>query len=80
MRTLGVTSGVGEGIVASSTGLLLKTIGLAVTSIKIDPYINEPQSQPGPGMLFIHRIARHMPRAVSGLRRGRRRKTDRLPL
>lgn len=30
----------GKGIIASSTGLLLKTTGLAVTSIKIDPYIN----------------------------------------
>ncbi|KAI2607866.1 putative CTP synthase [Hypoxylon sp. NC1633] len=36
----GVISGVGKGIIASSTGLLLKTIGLTVTSIKIDPYIN----------------------------------------
>jgi CTP synthase len=31
---------VGKGIIASSTGLLLKTIGLTVTSIKIDPYLN----------------------------------------
>jgi CTP synthase (UTP-ammonia lyase) len=37
---LGVISGVGKGIIASSTGLLLKTKGLTVTSIKIDPYIN----------------------------------------
>ncbi|KAI1377072.1 putative CTP synthase [Hypoxylon crocopeplum] len=36
----GVISGVGKGIIASSTGLLLKTTGLTVTSIKIDPYIN----------------------------------------
>ncbi|KAJ5108692.1 CTP synthase [Penicillium angulare] len=36
----GVISGVGKGIIASSTGLLLKTQGLTVTSIKIDPYIN----------------------------------------
>jgi hypothetical protein len=27
-------------IVASSTGLLLKTTGLKVTAIKIDPYMN----------------------------------------
>jgi CTP synthase len=27
-------------IVASSTGLLLKTLGLKVTAIKIDPYMN----------------------------------------
>jgi len=36
----GVISGVGKGIIASSTGLLLKTSGLKVTSIKIDPYMN----------------------------------------
>jgi len=37
---LGVISGVGKGIIASSAGLLLKTIGLSVTYIKIDPYMN----------------------------------------
>ncbi|KAF9425912.1 CTP synthase ura7 [Entomortierella beljakovae] len=36
----GVISGIGKGIIASSTGLLLKTQGLKVTSIKIDPYLN----------------------------------------
>ncbi|KAF1961967.1 CTP synthase-like protein [Byssothecium circinans] len=36
----GVISGVGKGIIASSTGLLLKTIGLKVSSIKVDPYLN----------------------------------------
>ncbi|KAH9219515.1 CTP synthase [Leptodontidium sp. 2 PMI_412] len=36
----GVISGVGKGIIASSTGLLLKTRGLKVTMIKIDPYMN----------------------------------------
>ncbi|MCJ1410662.1 CTP synthase ura7 [Ptychographa xylographoides] len=36
----GVISGIGKGIIASSTGLLLKTIGLKVTSIKVDPYMN----------------------------------------
>ncbi|KAH9883614.1 CTP synthase N-terminus-domain-containing protein [Xylariomycetidae sp. FL2044] len=36
----GVISGVGKGIIASSSGLLLKTIGLKVSSIKIDPYLN----------------------------------------
>ncbi|KAJ2156392.1 CTP synthase ura7 [Coemansia sp. RSA 552] len=36
----GVISGIGKGIIASSTGLLLKTMGLTVTSIKIDPYLN----------------------------------------
>lgn len=33
-------SGIGKGIIASSTGLLLKTMGLKVTAIKIDPYLN----------------------------------------
>lgn len=36
----GVISGIGKGVLASSTGLLLKTLGLRVTSIKIDPYLN----------------------------------------
>ncbi|CAN6649785.1 CTP synthase 2 [Trichomonascus vanleenenianus] len=36
----GVISGIGKGVIASSTGLLLKTYGLKVTSIKIDPYMN----------------------------------------
>ncbi|KAI9768498.1 MAG: CTP synthase ura7 [Geoglossum simile] len=36
----GVISGVGKSVIASSTGLLLKTIGLKVSSIKIDPYVN----------------------------------------
>ena len=38
--TGGVISGIGKGIIASSTGLLLKTQGLKVTAIKIDPYMN----------------------------------------
>ena len=36
----GVISGIGKGVIASSTGLLLRTLGLRVTSIKIDPYMN----------------------------------------
>ncbi|CAG8465142.1 4200_t:CDS:10 [Ambispora gerdemannii] len=36
----GVISGIGKGVIASSTGLLLKTLGLRVTAIKIDPYVN----------------------------------------
>lgn len=36
----GVISGIGKGVLASSTGLLFKTLGLKVTSIKIDPYMN----------------------------------------
>eukprot|EP00002_Diphylleia_rotans_P023748 TRINITY_DN4673_c0_g1_i1.p1 TRINITY_DN4673_c0_g1~~TRINITY_DN4673_c0_g1_i1.p1 ORF type:complete len:586 (-),score=130.99 TRINITY_DN4673_c0_g1_i1:321-2078(-) len=38
--TGGVLSGIGKGVIASSTGLLLKMRGLRVTAIKIDPYIN----------------------------------------
>ncbi|PVV02394.1 hypothetical protein BB560_003153 [Smittium megazygosporum] len=36
----GVISGIGKGIIASSAGLLLETLGLTVTAIKIDPYLN----------------------------------------
>lgn len=36
----GVMSGIGKGVIASSTGLLLKRLGLKVTAIKIDPYLN----------------------------------------
>jgi CTP synthase len=36
----GVMSGVGKGVVSASVGAILKECGLAVTSIKIDPYIN----------------------------------------
>lgn len=38
--TGGVISGIGKGTLASSTGLLLKMLGLRVTAIKIDPYLN----------------------------------------
>jgi CTP synthase len=38
--TGGVLSGVGKGVIASSTGVLMKALGFRVTSIKIDPYIN----------------------------------------
>ncbi|KAJ3394902.1 CTP synthase ura7 [Entophlyctis sp. JEL0112] len=38
--TGGVISGIGKGVIASSTGLLLRTLGLRVTAIKIDPYLN----------------------------------------
>ncbi|ESO84275.1 hypothetical protein LOTGIDRAFT_205900 [Lottia gigantea] len=38
--TGGVISGVGKGVIASSIGTILKSSGIAVTSIKIDPYIN----------------------------------------
>lgn len=38
--TGGVVSGLGKGITISSIGKLLKSAGLRVTSIKIDPYLN----------------------------------------
>ena len=38
--TGGVISGVGKGVISSSIGALLKGVGLHVTSIKIDPYLN----------------------------------------
>lgn len=38
--TGGVISGVGKGIIASSTGVLLKALGMRVSAIKIDPYLN----------------------------------------
>lgn len=36
----GVISGIGKGVLASSTGVLLKSMSLNVTAIKIDPYLN----------------------------------------
>lgn len=36
----GVISGVGKGIIASSSGLLLKSLGFRVTAAKCDPYLN----------------------------------------
>ncbi|KAJ0356695.1 hypothetical protein COL154_010852 [Colletotrichum chrysophilum] len=56
----GVISGVGKGIIASSTGLLLKTLGLRVTSIKIDPYLSVDAGLMAPaehGECFVVRIS-----------------------
>ena len=36
----GVISGIGKGVITSSIGTLLKSIGLRVSAIKIDPYLN----------------------------------------
>ena len=36
----GVISGIGKGVITSSIGTLLKAVGLQVTAIKIDPYLN----------------------------------------
>ena len=38
--TGGVVSGIGKGITISSIGRVLKSSGVRVTSIKIDPYLN----------------------------------------
>lgn len=38
--TGGTVSGLGKGITISSIGVVLKAIGLRVTSVKIDPYLN----------------------------------------
>ncbi|CEG49195.1 ctp synthase [Plasmopara halstedii] len=38
--TGGTVSGLGKGITISSIGVVLKSVGLRVTSIKIDPYLN----------------------------------------
>ena len=38
--TGGVLSGIGKGVIASSTGVLMKGLGFEVTHIKIDPYLN----------------------------------------
>ncbi|CAH0552682.1 unnamed protein product [Brassicogethes aeneus] len=38
--TGGVISGVGKGVISSTFGAILKSCGIEVTSIKIDPYIN----------------------------------------
>ncbi len=38
--TGGVLSGLGKGVTTASIGLILKSMGLNVTAIKIDPYVN----------------------------------------
>ncbi|KAL4886731.1 CTP synthase, partial [Aspergillus karnatakaensis] len=53
----GVISGVGKGIIASSCGLLLKTAGLSVSSIKIDPYLNPDAGLMNP----LEFVPRHHP-------------------
>eukprot|EP01101_Sappina_pedata_P006767 TRINITY_DN3459_c0_g1_i1.p1 TRINITY_DN3459_c0_g1~~TRINITY_DN3459_c0_g1_i1.p1 ORF type:complete len:624 (+),score=278.94 TRINITY_DN3459_c0_g1_i1:79-1950(+) len=36
----GILSGLGKGLIASCTGVILKSLGYRVSSIKIDPYLN----------------------------------------
>ncbi|TYG86659.1 hypothetical protein ES288_A13G151300v1 [Gossypium darwinii] len=54
--TGGVVSGLGKGVTASSIGLLLKSCGFRVTSIKIDPYLNTDAGTMSPfehGEVFV---------------------------
>ena len=54
--TGGVVSGLGKGITISSIGRLLKSAGLRVTSIKIDPYLNTDAGTMSPfehGEVFV---------------------------
>ena len=52
----GVLSGLGKGVTASSIGVLLKSAGLGVTAIKIDPYLNSDAGTMSPfehGEVFV---------------------------
>ena len=54
--TGGVVSGLGKGITSSSIGVLLQAANLAVTSIKIDPYLNSDAGTMSPyehGEVFV---------------------------
>ncbi|KAG0448221.1 hypothetical protein HPP92_027916 [Vanilla planifolia] len=54
--TGGVVSGLGKGLTASSIGFVLKSCGLRVTSIKIDPYLNTDAGTMSPfehGEVFV---------------------------
>jgi len=54
--TGGVLSGIGKGVTASSVGVLLKSMGLRVTAIKIDPYLNSDAGTMSPfehGEVFV---------------------------
>jgi CTP synthase len=46
--TGGVVSGLGKGITISSIGRILKSSGVSVTSLKIDPYLNIDAGTMGP--------------------------------
>ena len=52
----GVLSGLGKGVTASSIGVLLKSAGLRVTAVKIDPYLNTDAGTMSPfehGEVFV---------------------------
>ena len=54
--TGGVLSGLGKGVTASSIGVLLKSLDLHVTAIKIDPYLNTDAGTMSPfehGEVFV---------------------------
>ncbi|KAL8137166.1 hypothetical protein V2J09_003167 [Rumex salicifolius] len=46
--TGGVVSGMGKSVISSSIGLILKSCGLRITHIKIDPYLNADASTISP--------------------------------
>mmetsp|Transcript_33656 Transcript_33656/g.79380 ORF Transcript_33656/g.79380 Transcript_33656/m.79380 type:complete len:664 (-) Transcript_33656:155-2146(-) len=47
--TGGVVSGIGKGVTASSLGVLFRGMGLRVTALKIDPYLNVDAGTMSPG-------------------------------
>ncbi len=52
----GVLSGLGKGVTASSIGVLMKSAGLRITSVKIDPYLNSDAGTMSPfehGEVFV---------------------------
>jgi len=54
--TGGVTSSLGKGITAASVGRLLKSRGLAVSMLKLDPYVNVDPGTTSPyqhGEVFV---------------------------
>ncbi|CAL4962330.1 unnamed protein product [Urochloa decumbens] len=54
--TGGVVSGLGKGVTASSIGVVLRSCGLRVTTIKIDPYLNTDAGTMSPfehGEVFV---------------------------
>ena len=55
----GVISGLGKGIAAASIGYLLKSAGLRVTILKLDPYLNVDPGTMNPyqhGEVFVTHV------------------------
>ncbi|KAG9304753.1 hypothetical protein G9A89_003927 [Geosiphon pyriformis] len=51
--TYGIIAGYKKGILAASTGLLLKSLGLEVTAARIDPFIQIDGKNLDPGNIFL---------------------------